>query len=405
MTLSFPAPRVNLNRPRQPSLLRAVRAMRRGDWAGAALEHDLSQAAAEVLGHGRIGNHSIILATTPAEYLAVLEASRVTTRASDAIRAMGEGTSTVSAGLWVAPEYLAGEFAMPLVGAQVLRQMPEVNIIPVGSNVAEFPRVSTVGTAQTLAENSAATASDFTPALGEVPIRKSVRLLLASGEVYADAGDPTTANVSSIGLIGAELLFQRALSFELGAWVDAQELEGPGTGSTIKGIRNLSGLTTSSWVAATNGSTPGGDDIAAMLQDIFTANACPTALVMHPRSFFRIARLKDTTGAWLFPALAAAAATDVVDYSKPRRVGAIWGSSMWVTTAIPINETQGSANAASHILYGDFSKLWILSRQGIELFFSPEFALNADEWAIRATVRETVVPSQPLAFSVATGLI
>jgi HK97 family phage major capsid protein len=380
--------------------------MRLGDWAGASLERDLSEAAAGLFG-GEPGRHTLHLSTTPAEYRAVLDAADVTTNWSEALRALGEGTSTVAGAtaLSIAAEYLDGEFAMPLVGAQVLRAMPEVTVLPVTSNVAEFPRVSAVGSAQTLAENTGATLSDFTPLLGEVPIRKSIRLLLTSSELYADAGDPTSAGESSLGRVGAEALFQRALSFELAAWLDAQELEGAGTGSLIRGIRNLTGMTTSSWIAAPNGATPGGDDLALMLLDIFTANAVPTALVMHPRTFFKTARLKDTTGGWLFPALAAAASSDVLDYSKPRRVGSLWGASLWVTTSVPITETQGSSNIATHILYGDFSKLWILARQGIELFFSPEYAMNQDSWAIRATARETVIPSQPAAFSVATGIV
>jgi HK97 family phage major capsid protein len=407
MTLSFPITNVNLNRPRQPSLLRAIRAMRRSDWAGAALERDLSQAAQAIFGYHELNPSAMVLATTPTEYRDVLDAAGVTTHASEALRALGEGTSTFSGAtaLSIAPQYLTGEFAMPLVGAQVLRQMPEVNVIPVQSNVVEFPRQSAVGQAQTLAENTGATLSDFTPALGEIPIRKSIRLLLSSSELYEDADDPTTNGGSLIGRVGAEVLFQRAVAFELSAWLDQQELEGAGTGSLIKGIRNFSGLTTSSWVATTNGSTPGGDDIAAMLQDIFTANATPTALVMHPRTFFKIARLKDSTGNYIFLGLAAAATTDVVDYSKPRRVGSLWGASLWLTTSVPITDSQGSNNAATHILYGDFSKLWILARQGIELFFSPDYAMNADQWAIRATARETVAASQSAAFSVATGLI
>jgi hypothetical protein len=405
VTLAFPA--VNLKRPRQPSLLRAVRATRLGDWTGASLERDLSQAAAGLFGAEGEGRHTVTLATTPAEYRAVLDAADVTTNGSEALRALGEGTSTVSGAtaLSAAAEYLVGEFATPLVGAQVLRAMPEVNVLPVAANVAEFPRVSAVGQAQTVAENTGATLSDFVPLLGEVAIRKSIRLLLTSSEVFADAADPTSRGESFLGPLGSEVLFQRALSFELGAWLDLAELEGTGTGSLIRGIRNFTGTTTSSWIAPTNGGTPGGDDLAAMIQDIFTANATPTALVMHPRTFFRIARLKDSTGAWLFPALAAAASSEVVDYSKPRRVGSLWGASLWVTTSVPITETQGSSNLATHILYGDFSKIWILARQGIELFFSPEYAMNQDAWVIRATARETVIPSQPLAFSVASGIV
>jgi HK97 family phage major capsid protein len=394
-----PGANVNLNRPRSPSLLKAIRATQDGRWGGAGLERELSDTAAELFGYGSVNDHALIVATSPAEYLAVLDAAEVTTYRSPAIRALGEGTTSVGsvtgAGALVAPQFLVGEFALPLLGAQVLRQMPEVVIVPVTSPVAEQPSESAGGAAIAGTENTAITANDFTAALAEVRLRKASRLQVLSNELAGDIGEP-----------GVEVVLQRILAFEIAAWLDQQELEGAGTGVTIKGLRNMSGFTTSSWVAATNGSTPNGDDISSMVQDIFTANAYPTALIMHPRTFFKLARIKDTAGNYVFPGLVAAAASvGVEDFSRPRRVGSLFGAAIWLTTSIPVTEVQGSSNAATHIIYGDFSKLLILVRQGIELFYSQEVFLNADQLAIRATARENIVPVQPLAFSVATGII
>jgi HK97 family phage major capsid protein len=391
---------VNLNRERRPSLWKACSGLRSGHVG--SLERDLSEAAAGLFEWESAGNqYAIHLATDAAEYLAVLDEVGVRTPGSVAARyatrALGEGASALgsvtSAGALAPIQFFVGEFMLPLTGAQVLRQMPEVTVVPVTSNTTELPGETGLGTAQSIAENTGITASDITLTLAERSIRKAARLQITGRELYDDIGSP-----------GADILWQRILGFELAAWVDAQELEGSGSGSNILGIRNFGSLTTSSWVAATNGSTPNGDDVSKIVQDIFTANATPTGLVMHPRTFFAIARLKDSTGAYVFPLLATAAAT-IVDYSKPRCVGTLWGAAVWVTTSVPITETQGSSNVATHIIAGDFSKLLIFARQGVELFASADYLLGTEQIAIRATIREAVTTAQAKAFSISTGII
>src|SRR5436853_7329561 len=139
MTLAFPA--VNLRRAVRPSLWHACRSMWSGSWPGArgSLERDLSQAAAGLFGFDGDSPHALFLATSPAEYLAVLDEVNIDTPNAPALRALAEGTSalgSVTSACALAPiQLLVGEFMLPLTGAQILRQMPEVTVVPVTSNI------------------------------------------------------------------------------------------------------------------------------------------------------------------------------------------------------------------------------------------------------------------------------
>ena len=78
---------------------------------------------------------------------------------------------------------------------------------------------------------------------------------------------------------------------------------------------------------------------------------------------------------------------------------------MWVSTSVPITETQGTSSSATTILYGDFRQVLILERQGVELFASPHQYLTTDQTSIRATIREAVVVANPAGLSVASGIL
>ncbi len=411
-----PAANINLNRPHKPSLARGIRAVYRGNWKGAELERDLSQATAAIFpfrmnGGGDEGDEddSAKAFTVPLgadAYREVLEETGIKTPAGElgkyAIRALGEGTSSVgsvtSAGPLVAPQYLTDRFALALTNAVVLRQMPEVEVIPVNKQIIELPRESAAAAASAGTENSTVSANDPTLALQEFVVRKQIRLQLVSNEAIQDADPSITAIINTM------------LARDVGLFQDSQYLEGSGAGVNVKGIRNYSGLTTSSWVAATNGSTPGADDLLAMLFDIYGANAVPTALVMNPRTYKKILQLKDAQGRYIFTTMANWGGPIMAPPQGPNVypgpfVGNLNGVPVYMSNAIPVTETQGSSNAATHIIYGDFRKCFILERQAIDLFVSEHFAMNADQVAIRGAARSTVALTQPTAFSVATGVI
>jgi HK97 family phage major capsid protein len=419
---------VNLNRVRQPSIAKAIRALSRHSWKGAELERDLSQATrALVPFNSRKGDddeegdyaNGLTLPTTRDAYMMILEETGIKTEASEfakfaaravgqydaaiAVRALGEGTSALgsvtSAGALVPIQFLTDQFVLALTSAIVLRQMPEVTVVPVTSNIIELPRESAAAAASAVAESGTITPNDPTLALQEFAIKKQARLQLFSNELLNDSNPAINTVIN------------RMLARDIALFQDAQYLEGSGSGANVNGLANYSGFTTSSWVAATNGSTPGADDLINMAFDIYGANANPTAFIGHPRSLKNVLKLKDASGRYLFtsyaswggPRMLPIEGTSMTYPSKA--VGDLNGIPFYLSTQISVARTQGSSSAATNIYYGDFTKCLILERQAVDIFLSEHYAMNADQTAVRVTARSTVALTQPTAFAKATGII
>lgn len=415
-----PGSNVNLNRVRRPSIAKAIRALGRGSWKGAELERDLSQATQALVPWNNRGADGfrteddedapakgLTLPTSIEAYQMVLEETGIRTPTSEfgkyAVRALGEGTSALgsvtSAGALVPIQFLTGEFVLALTSATVLRQMPEVVVVPVTSNIIELPRESVAAAAAAVAESGTITPNDPTLALQEFSIKKQARLQLFSNELLNDS------NPAINGVIN------RMLARDIALFQDAQYLEGSGSGANVTGLATYSGLTTSSWVAATNGSTPSGDDLINMVFDIYGANANPTAFIGNPRSLRNIMKLKDASGRYIFtsyatwggPRMQAIPGTTMTYPSKA--VGDLNGVPFYLSTQVSIARTQGSSSAATNLYYGDFTKCLILERQAVDIFLSEHYAMNADQTAVRVTARSTVALTQPTAFAKATGII
>ena len=76
-----------------------------------------------------------------------------------------------------------------------------------------------------------------------------------------------------------------------------------------------------------------------------------------------------------------------------------------VTTAVPINQTQGSRSVASTVLTGDFSKMLIGVRRGLEITRLDQRYAEFDQVAFRATLRVDVAVENPVHFAKLIGII
>ncbi len=401
---------VNLGRPVTPRFGRALKAARRGNWKGAELERDLSQATQALYGSPKDfkdtddsdGGTTFTIPSSVKAYLNVLQEAAITTEGSAAVKdyavkalAEGSNTATISGGGTLVPiQFLTDEFVLALTSPIVFANMPEVRTIPVRSSTIELPRESAAASASAYAENATITPNDTTLAMQEFQIKKIARLQLFGNQLFADS-DP------AVGQVVSEMLGR-----DLGLQLDAQYIAGAGTGANMTGLRNYSSLTTSSWTAATNGSTPGADDLIKLIFDIYKANANPTAFVMHPRTLQNIVTLKDAVGRYLFSWQAPNLGPVPGPFAYPSAaVGQLNGVPVYQSTQISVAETQGSSNAATYILYGDFRRAVLLERQAVDIFVSQHYAMNADQTAVRATARGQFAALQPKAFGVASGII
>lgn len=407
---------VNLNKPVRPSLGKAIWAMRSQRWADAPLERDFSQASKEMFLGADAGPDSVVIPTNAAGYAAVLEGAAIRTEGREAlgemaIRALSEsvgGVNSVSYGntvgaALVPPQFLQELFQLTLTQTVVMRSMPEVGVMPVQSNVVLLPRENTVATATSAAEAGTLTSSDPAFATQSFTVQKQYGYRTFSNELLRDSNPAIDAFIA------------KTLARDVALFQDSQYLEGSGSGTNLTGLRNYSSLTTSSWTAATNGSTPGADDLIKMVFDIRKANTEMTAWVMHPRTLQNIVLLKDASGRYIFsdvnvwggPVLNPPAGANFGGlWNGPTKaVGQLLGYPVYLSTQVLINETQGSSSAASHIMYGNFNFAYVLERAAFEIAMSEHVAFNTDQTAVRGISRTAFAITQPKAFAVATGII
>jgi HK97 family phage major capsid protein len=156
---------------------------------------------------------------------------------------------------------------------------------------------------------------------------------------------------------------------------ELQLLQGAGTGVTIQGVYNRTGVqTVTGYGMSTIDSILAG--IVEVQKDAFTE---PTALVIHPNDWFNVRTSKDTTGNYLL-----GPATLDPDQARP------WGLNVRVTT----NALENTA------LVGDFRQAQVFRRSGITIAISTEnedyFIYN--KLAVRAEERLALAVYRPSAF-------
>ena len=165
------------------------------------------------------------------------------------------------------------------------------------------------------------------------------------------------------------------LAFMVKQREELQLLRGAGTGITIQGLYNRTGVQTTTGYAMTT--------IDSILKGIslVQTNAFvePTAMVVHPTDWFEIRTSKDTTGNYLL-----GPATVDPDLVRP------WGLQVRVTT----NALENTA------LVGAFNQAQVFRRSGIDIAISTEhdtyFIYN--KVAVRAEERLALAVYRPAAF-------
>jgi HK97 family phage major capsid protein len=153
------------------------------------------------------------------------------------------------------------------------------------------------------------------------------------------------------------------------------------------GIRGQTGIQNVSM--GTNGAAlTGWAPMLNAVQALEAANAGNvTAMVAAPRTARTIYGFADTTGQPLQP---------------PPRVA---GVPLLVTTSMPINETQGTATAASSIIMGDFREALIGLRTDITIRVLDQRFADTGEVAFLAWMRADVALARPAALSRIAGII
>lgn len=259
--------------------------------------------------------------------------------------AIGGGSPAVRAALSIGTDSAGGYTVPTLLGSELidaLRAKSSVfesgarTVLLDGGKSTTLARIDADPTATWRAENADVSVSDMT--FGAVTLTPKTLgvIVVASRELIEDS-------------VNLDEAIRRSFAAAFAAELDRVALIGAGTGSEPKGVSKTAGI--GSYSMGDNGAAlTSYDPFIEALAIMQAANAQdPTAVILAPRTAKAINLFKDSTDQPL------------------QRPKAIENLPFRVTSKLPINETQGSSNAASRAVMGYFPDLLVGVRSQLRI--------------------------------------
>jgi HK97 family phage major capsid protein len=280
-------------------------------------------------------------------------------------KALAEGTD--SAGGYLVPVEYSNKL-IEMLRARTAVRAAGATVIPMASDTLQIPSQTGGATAYWVAENAQITASDQTWGQVQLQAKKLAALTKLSSELFEDSDPQVEA------LVMADLA--RVLALE----EDIKYLRGDGEDNTPEGLENITGVNVDTTTLGANGGTPSFDNLVDMLYALDADNvpADGRAWIVHPRTVNTLRQIKDSNNKYLW-----------ADPSAPGDPPTLWGYPVFTTTAIPIDETQGTSTDCSTVYLGCWPELVIGQRKALELRASDAAgnAFEYDQVFIRAIMR------------------
>lgn len=257
-------------------------------------------------------------------------------------RAMG--VSTLDLGGSFDKQSFVSEFISTLRASSVSFNAG-VREIPTDRTTIRLPKMSTDPTAVWTSENEELTSSD--PATGEVILsaKKVASFVRVSNELIS-FGEPGAV----------ELLFTQGAG-SLALAIDLAAFEGTGLSNEPRGLSGRSGISTVS-MGANGAAFTDLDPFADAIGTLATNNASASAIVMAPRSWQSLVKIKEDTGTSVKPLLQASSGSGGQAPS-----GSIYGVPVFLSSQLSITQTQGSASNASSAYVFQSDRI-VVSRHG-----------------------------------------
>ena len=215
-----------------------------------------------------------------------------------------------------------------LLGAASVGLRSGFTVIPTDRDVLTVPRLTADVTSAWVAQAGTITSTDLTAD----SITATPRKLAALEAVANEALDDSTPALADI--IARSLIRSIALKADIGFY------QGSGTAPEIRGLANVAGIQSETSLGA-NGATPTNlDQIATAIGLLEAANAEPTAIVMHPRTWGTMLKFKASASGTMPTLLdqnGGAAGT-------PQR--SIYGVPVFLSGQLSITETRGTSLAS-----------------------------------------------------------
>ena len=298
-------------------------------------------------------------------------------------KAMTEGTNTAG-GYLVLPEILS-ELITVREQAAVLR--PLFSAMNVNSSSIQLTSSTGAMTAQWVAETVGKPEGNMTFGQLTASVFTAAGLGVISNQLLADASPSIDA------LVTADIA-KRLATLEEVAFID-----GDGSGKPT-GILNTAGVNSTSLTSTTIPDLL--DAIVGAITDVQTNyQGNPSHIVMHPRTWARIMKARESTSpsTYLIGAGSTAFGRRAND---PLPAGELFGFPVVLTKNIPT--TKGTGTNESRVIVGAFDQGLILDRQGITIDQSPHVYFSSNQTVFRVEERVGFTAARyPKAFSVIGG--
>ena len=290
-------------------------------------------------------------------------------------RVMGAG-SDVTGGVTV-PFDLSGTF-IDLARPKTTVIKAGAQILPIDSAQLRIAKLLTDVLPQWKAENAIGTMADAQFGGVTLTPRTLIGLALTSQELAQDSPNFEQAILHS-------------LTESIALQLDFAALLGDSTNGSPVGIFNTQGVNLVS--LGTNGGAIGYPNFSTAMQALLRANGIPRTAIFSTRTWHELDALVNTLGDALRPP------------------GSWEQLDKMITSQIPENQTQGSANTCSCAFVGDFNQMILGMRSELRIEITPfagDAALNtfrAYQLAIRAVLRADVQLARNTHFTVISGIL
>jgi HK97 family phage major capsid protein len=303
------------------------------------------------------------------------------------------GTNLLASGGALVPDEAARE-VLTALQAEAVAFRAGVRQVEATGNPIRFPRITSDPSASWIAENDQIPEADMQTGQLVATPRKLASRIVVSNELLADAATSPTI---------VELLFQRLVQ-SLALAFDKALFEGSGTVNEPLGLRDRDDIGVISM--GTNGAAFSSlDQFAEALRLIETANGKASAVVMHPRTWGDLLKLKETSTS-IRPVLIEAAGSPS---EAPTR--SIFGVPVFLTSQVSTTETQGTSTNATSVYVFDnraiFTVLWasrtigdrVMNNGSVEIRVDLDSSrlFDRDQSELRAVLRADVVVPHPTA--------
>ncbi|OZM84095.1 phage major capsid protein [Pseudonocardia sp. MH-G8] len=258
--------------------------------------------------------------------------------------------------------------------------------ITTARDTVTIPRWTADPSADWVAEAGVISSTDANADTITATPRKLAGLQRVSNETLTDSSP------SLFERIAAGLVRSIALKADVGFY------QGTGTAPQIRGLANVAGIGAVS--AGANGATPANLDLFAdAISTVVEANANPSVVVMHPRTWRTLLKVKETTGS------AKPVLTDGAGAPGEAVRRSIYGLPVLLSSQLSTAETQGTANNASSVYVYDADQVVVVRREDVAVEIDRSRLFNSDESEIRAIARMDLVVPNPAAVVRIAGLL